>query len=131
MASASAAVLIGSDIPHLPRTTLTTAFAALAEHACDVTFAADEGGGYWLVGEHAPAQPRVFLDLPMSVPDNYALTLKRCAELGLRVRELDACFDIDTGEDLARLVRLLSGEDDGLARELPHTRRWLRESGWL
>lgn len=131
LASGPAAVLIGSDIPHLPRPTLEKAFAALAERACDVTFAADEGGGYWLVGERPPAQARLFLDLPMSVADNYALTLRRSAELGLRVHELDSCFDIDTGEDLARLVRLLRDEDTVLARELPNTIRSLEELGWL
>jgi len=126
-----AAVLIGSDIPHLPRATLERAFAVLARGECDVTFAADEGGGYWLVGQRPPARDQLFVDLPMSVSNNFTLTLGRCAELGLRVRTLDACFDIDTPDDLARLVRLLRADQGGLERELPRTVSWLRGSGWL
>jgi rSAM/selenodomain-associated transferase 1 len=128
---APAAVLIGSDIPHLPRATLARAFAVLEHGECDVTFAGDEGGGYWLVGQRPPARPRLFLDLPMSVGNNFALTLERCAELGLRVGTLESCFDIDQGADLAQLAALLRADPDGLARELPETTSWLRRHAWL
>jgi rSAM/selenodomain-associated transferase 1 len=128
---APAAVLIGSDVPHLPRATLARAFEVLARGECDVTFAGDDGGGYWLVGQGPPARAGIFLDLPMSVPDNFALTLARCAELGLRVCSLEACFDIDTPADLERLAQLLRADDGALGSELPHTASWLRGHGWL
>lgn len=124
------AVLMGSDIPHLPHATLERAFAQLGDDTADVVLCPDRGGGYCLVGMRAPARPQLFLNLPMSVASNYQRTRERCAQLGLRVAELEPCFDIDCGEDLRQLAALIAADAE-LRDELPETRRSLQELGWL
>lgn len=106
LGEASSVVVVGSDCPHLDAGLVGSAHERLSGGA-DVVFAPDVGGGYALVGLSRPA-PELFLDVPMSVPDNLALTLDCAARLGLAVELLPEQRDVDTEEDLLAVARLLN-----------------------
>ena len=61
-----------------------------------------EDGGYYLIGLRAPA-PALFADMPWSTAVVTEETLARARRLGLRLALLPRWFDVDRGEDLARL----------------------------
>ena len=58
-------------------------------------------GGYVLVGLRQP-QPALFEDMVWSTPEVMAETRARARALGLRVREFETLWDVDTPSDLAR-----------------------------
>jgi hypothetical protein len=101
-----AVVLIGSDVPLLGSAEVRAAFAVLATGA-DAVFAPDGRGGYSLVGLRG-ARPELFEDVPMSTDDVLECTLDRARSLGLAVRLLPACRDVDDEADLERLARDLN-----------------------
>jgi len=72
----------------------------LARHDAVLLPVAD--GGYILIGLKAPC-PALFTDMPWSTPAVAAETLRRMAELGLRVWQGPTLHDIDEPADLARL----------------------------
>lgn len=106
LAQASSVVVVGADCPHLEPGLVASAHERLSQGA-QVVFAPDVGGGYALVGLSRPA-PELFLDVPMSGPDNLALTLDRAAHAGLAVELLAEQRDVDTEEDLQAVARLLN-----------------------
>lgn len=116
------AVVISSDVPHLPARVVRDAFAALDDH--DEVFAPSEDGGYHLVGMAAPHD--VFTMVQMSTPSVLRETLAAGERLALRIRLLEGDFDVDLPEDLPRLAARLA--DDGTAGASPSARR-LRELG--
>ena len=106
LGEASSVVVVGADCPHLDAGLVGSAHERLSS-GTDVVFAPDVGGGYALVGLSRPA-PELFLDVPMSGPDNLALTLDCAARAGLSVELLPEQRDVDTEEDLMALARLLN-----------------------
>ena len=96
-AGAGRVVVIGTDCPELTSADIENAFAALDD--ADVVFGPATDGGYYLVGTRGD-HPALFYDIAWSSTDTLALTLKRAAEAGLRVRLLATRSDIDTVEDL-------------------------------
>ncbi len=68
----------------------------------EVALGPAEDGGYWTIGLRDPP-PELFRGVPWSTADVLQATLQRASALGLRVRLLPTCYDIDTPEDLARL----------------------------
>lgn len=95
------AVVVGSDCPTLSAALIEQAFAALRES--DVVLGPAGDGGYWLIGLAKPA-PSLFDGVPWSTDTVFSETLARAAEAGLSVRTLALRDDLDTPEDLARLV---------------------------
>jgi rSAM/selenodomain-associated transferase 1 len=93
-------VVISSDVPHLPGTTVDAAFAALER--CDVVLAPSDDGGYHLVGMCTAHD--IFTMVPMSTPAVLADTQAAIAQRGLSLRMLAADFDVDLPEDLSRLA---------------------------
>ena len=106
LVQSSSVVVVGADCPHLDACLVDSAHEALGRGA-QVVFAPDAGGGYALVGLSRPA-PELFLNVPMSGPDNLALTLDRAARAGLAVELLPEQRDVDTEEDLLAVARLLN-----------------------
>jgi rSAM/selenodomain-associated transferase 1 len=96
------AIAVGTDSPTLPTAYLRQACAAIRDEAVDLVLGPAEDGGYYLVGLRAAA-PELFLDMPWSTESVMAETLARARRLGLRHALLPAWFDVDRGEDLARL----------------------------
>ena len=74
----------------------------MRDGAVDVVVGPCEDGGYYLIGLRAPA-PALFADMPWSTAAVTEETLARARRLGLRLRLLPSWFDVDRGEDLARL----------------------------
>lgn len=104
-------VFIGADAPSLSGSTLDAAFARLGE--VDVALAPADDGGYVLIGV-AGDHPGIFSGIPWSSAAVAGATRARAAELGLRLAELPAGFDVDDRRSLARLRSLLA-DDPGLA----------------
>ena len=74
-----------------------------AEDPADLLVGPAEDGGYWTLGVRAPL-PDLFRGIPWSTAEVLPETLRRARALGLRVRLLPTCYDIDAPADLARLA---------------------------
>jgi rSAM/selenodomain-associated transferase 1 len=93
-------LLTGTDCPPLRPAHLRQAAGALLD-GDDAVFFPAEDGGYVLVGLRRP-QPALFEALVWSTPEVMAETRARAEALGLRVREFETLWDVDTPSDLAR-----------------------------
>lgn len=96
------AIAVDADSPTLPTAYLRRACGALRDPAIDVVVGPCEDGGYYLIGLRAPA-PALFRDMPWSTATVTEETLVRARRLGLGLALLPSWFDVDRGEDLARL----------------------------
>ena len=101
-----AAVLIGSDSPHIPASAITRALQALDN--ADVVLGPSDDGGYYLIAMREPYD--VFTDIPMSTDAVLRLTLEKAQSQGLRVDVLATLSDVDEYADLLRLAQLLAAE---------------------
>lgn len=114
----SSAVLIGSDVPHLPSSFLDEAVARL-EAGADIVLGPSADGGYYLVAMRR--RWPVFDGIEWSTPRVLEQTLARAAELGARVEHLHVETDVDDGSDLSQVARRIEGGDlDSVA--MPRTR---------
>jgi uncharacterized protein len=93
-------LVIGTDCPALTPALLRQAANALAAH--DATVIPAEDGGYVLIGMHRAA-PRVFNDVDWGSGRVMAQTQERLKEIGWHWQEFASLWDVDRGEDLARL----------------------------
>lgn len=96
------AIAVDADSPSLPTAFLRQACAHLLDGTAEVVLGPCEDGGYYLVGLRAPA-PELFRAMPWSTPAVLGETLARIGRLGRRLALLPPWFDVDRGEDLARL----------------------------
>lgn len=111
-------LLRGSDSPGLTMEMLLDAASALAE--ADLVAAPDPDGGYSLVGLARPV-PGLF-DHAMSHENVLDQTFTAARRRGLEARTLEPGFDLDTVDDLVRLVEQARG---GGAGSCPRTLAWL------
>jgi len=94
-----AAVLIGSDTPHLPAGVLDDAFESLAE--ADVVVGPACDGGFYLLGLATESVPGgLFEDIQWSTAGVCQRLLQNVRKLGLAVRLLDEQVDIDDAGSL-------------------------------
>lgn len=113
-------IAFNSDSPHLPRSVLEEAFETLA--ARDVVVGPTHDGGYYLVGAKA-FHPTLFANDGMGTDSALERLLSRAQALKLSVGFADPFYDVDVGEDLARLAAELR-----LApARAPHTAAWLKQ----
>jgi rSAM/selenodomain-associated transferase 1 len=120
-----AAIVIDSDTPTLPSRFLEQAVAQLASGEPDLVLGPSDDGGYYLIGLRG-VHRALFEGMPWSTPAVLEETLSRARALGLRVAQLAPWYDVDTGEDLARLMSELEAH----AGQAPaHTRRHLLSIG--
>jgi rSAM/selenodomain-associated transferase 2/rSAM/selenodomain-associated transferase 1 len=98
LASARAAVVIGTDCPELSSGLLHAAFDALRSH--DVVLGPALDGGYYLIGLSRPA-PTLFEEIAWSSEVVLAQTLAKAEAAGLSVHRLPALADVDEPRDLA------------------------------
>lgn len=94
---------IGSDMPDLAIGHIRQAFRNLESPEADVVFGPAADGGYYLVGMKK-MHPHLFADIAWSTPAVLATSLERARGLGLRTSLLEPWYDIDTLDDLARLL---------------------------
>ncbi|HEV8308428.1 MAG TPA: TIGR04282 family arsenosugar biosynthesis glycosyltransferase [Methylomirabilota bacterium] len=97
-----AAIAVDADSPTLPTAFVRDACLALLGDTADVVVGPCEDGGYYLIGLRRPT-PALFRAIAWSTPAVLEETVARARQLGLRLRLLPAWFDVDRGEDLARL----------------------------
>ncbi len=114
-------VLIASDSPHLDREIPMLAFRALEDH--DIALGRVSDGGYYLIGQRGAHD--ILKNIEMSTDQVAEQIVRQARGRGLRLAELPATFDIDDGDDLARLRCELA--PDGIAA--PATWRALHELG--
>ncbi|MGE0599973.1 MAG: TIGR04282 family arsenosugar biosynthesis glycosyltransferase [Dehalococcoidia bacterium] len=99
LASAGAAILIGSDTPHLPGSILEQAFDAL--QAADMVIGPASDGGFYLIGFNAEHVSReIFAGVEWSTETVFASVMGNAQRLGMAVSVLGEVTDID---DLASL----------------------------
>ena len=109
-----------SDSPTLPTEHLQAAIDCLTANGADVVLGPSDDGGYYLVGLRR-LHPALFDEMPWSTPEVYDETLRRAAQLGLRVASLPRWYDVDTPAEFERL----RVEVAGLGVTAPrHTRRF-------
>jgi uncharacterized protein len=111
-------VLIGSDLPALPRAILDVAFNQLAGAKRRVVLGPSRDGGYYLVGMNQPT-PEIFDNMRWSHDRVLADTTARLDGLGVPYGMLPTWFDLDVAEDFQRLRTLPnSASRAGLNRTL-------------
>jgi uncharacterized protein len=95
--------IINSDSPDLPCTLLRESIRRLKEPGTDLVLGPSRDGGYYLVGLKRPV-PELFDQIPWSTEHVLAVTLQRACDLELSCSLLAPWDDIDTYEDLLRLL---------------------------
>jgi len=114
---------VGSDHPHLSVSHVHQAFDKL-DTGAEVVLGPAADGGYYLVAARGGAlTEEIFNDIPWSSSTVLQSTLDRCRGLGLNVDLLPTIADVDTPEDLARLIANL---EQTPAMGCPRTRALLR-----
>ncbi|MVW76298.1 TIGR04282 family arsenosugar biosynthesis glycosyltransferase [Pseudomonas xionganensis] len=103
LASSDGVILIGNDCPALDGPYLGHACAALHNHP--VVLGPAEDGGYVLLGLRR-SDNLLFSDMPWGTEQVLAMTRERLQQLAWNHHELQALWDVDRPEDLARLEAL-------------------------
>jgi uncharacterized protein len=100
-----ATILIGADLPTLTPAELEEAFSALQQ--CDAVVGPAVDGGYYLIGLRGPwkvAYESLFESIPWSTEVVFDRTIEAFDRQSLAYRRLAIREDIDTFDDLRRLV---------------------------
>ncbi len=95
-------VVLGSDIPTMPLSSVEQAFHLLSSNGEDVILGPASDGGYYLIGLKTPVE-EIFHRIPWSNAAVLENTVQRISELGLRLALLPLAYDIDLEGDLKRL----------------------------
>ncbi len=95
-------VVLGSDIPTMPLSSVEQAFHLLRCNGEDVVLGPASDGGYYLIGLKTPVE-EIFHRILWSNAAVLENTEQRISELGLRLALLPLAYDIDLEGDLKRL----------------------------
>jgi len=112
-------VLVGSDCAELSSRHLHRAMQELKTARLVIGPASD--GGYWLIGQRPPGLD-LFSGVPWSSSRTLVRTCSRIAELDADCVELETLADVDTVDDLERLMTHSAGIDPALSRRLAEAR---------
>ena len=116
----SAVVMIGSDLPSLPTSHLAQAFQHLREGPDVLVVGSASDGGYYLIGL-LRLYPALFTSIAWGTADVLTTTTSIAETCGLTVSFAPPWHDVDTVDDLQRVLR----DPDGAAR----TRAWMTAHG--
>ena len=111
----STVVMIGSDLPSLPTCHVEQAFQYLRDRPDALVIGPASDGGYYLIGMRRLC-PALFTSIPWSTAEVLRTTLSIAESGGLPVSFVSPWDDVDTIDDLRRVLR----DHDGAAR----TRAW-------
>jgi hypothetical protein len=112
-------VLVGSDLPKLPRALISRALRLFRTRTPTATLGPSTDGGYFLIGLRRPVVA-LFRGVSWSTPFVLDQTRTLAAAMGLSVRLLVLWYDVDDAESLARASR---ENDRGRVAERWTTRR--------
>ena len=115
----TAVVMIGSDLPSLPTSHIAQAFQCVRDRDALVIGPATDGG-YYLIGLHR-LWPALFTSIAWSTADVLATTTRIAETCGLTVSFVSPWHDVDTVDDLRRVLR----DPHGATR----TRAWVTAHG--
>src|SRR5262245_14644021 len=100
----SVVVMIGSDLPSLPASHLADAFRFVRERPDAVVIGPATDGGYYLIGMGRLC-PELFTSIAWSTGDVLASTTRIAESSGLTVSFVSQWHDVDTIDDLRRVLR--------------------------
>jgi len=112
---ADAVILLGTDSPHMSEARLHAARFALKSN--DVVLGPVQDGGYDLIGLRG-CWAELFADIDWGTSQVLEQTLACTAALGLNHRCLCTSFDVDTAEDMQRILKSGIDLNYPLSREL-------------
>jgi hypothetical protein len=97
-------IIVGSDIPDLPRNVIEDAFESLKTR--DAVFGPSFDGGYYLIGfKRDTFQPQAFEGIRWGTETVFQETIDRLRTKGLSLHTLPTWNDIDTLADLKDLLQ--------------------------
>ncbi|MEE8185498.1 MAG: TIGR04282 family arsenosugar biosynthesis glycosyltransferase [Thermodesulfobacteriota bacterium] len=96
-------VVIGSDSPDIPLDYIRRAFELLTMKEGGLVIGPSEDGGYYLIAMDRPWR-KPFDGIPWGTCNVLEETIKRCKGRGIEVSLLPPWRDIDTIEDITRLI---------------------------
>jgi len=100
----STVVMIGSDLPSLPTFHLAQAFQYLRDRPDALVIGPATDGGYYLIGLRRPC-PALFTSIAWSTADVLTTTTSIAETCGLTVSFVSPWHDVDTVDDLRRVLR--------------------------
>lgn len=118
-------VLIGADLPLINREIIAQAMRTLGETSLVLGPTVD--GGYYLVGSTKPC-PEIFSGQSYGGSNVFENTVAAAQKAGLSLGTVATMEDIDQPEDLRNFADKLSMKPEEIC---PHSRRFLRELGWI
>ena len=118
----SAVVMIGSDLPSLPTSHLAHAFQYMRDRPDAVVIGPATDGGYYLIGLRRLCSA-LFTSIGLSTADVLTTTTSIAETCGLTVLFVSPWHDVDTVDDLRRVLRDPHGAT--------HTRAWVTTHGDL
>jgi uncharacterized protein len=116
----SAVVMIGSDLPSLPTSHLARAFQSVRDRPDALVIGPASDGGYYLIGLRRVC-PELFTSIAWSTADVLTTTTRIAETCGLTVSFVSPWHDVDTVDDLRRMLR----DPHGATR----TRAWVSVYG--
>ena len=121
-AGSSSVVMIGSDLPSLPTSHVAQAFQDLRDRPDALVIGPATDGGYYLIGLRRPCHA-LFTSMALSTADVLTATTSIAERCGLTVSFVSPWHDVDTVDDLQRVLR----DPDGATQ----TRAWVTAHGDL
>lgn len=110
-----------SDGPSLPQEYIHKAIHLLDVH--DVVYGPSEDGGYYLAGLKK-VYPKIFNEIKWSTSQVLEQSLAKAGKENLRVSLLPKWYDVDTAEDLMRLMEDIRSHPEN---QLKHTRQFFEQ----
>lgn len=105
-------IFIGADSPHVTSHLLRESASTLAQAKGSIfLMGRADDGGFYLFGGSSPIPRQVWLDVPYSVATTASELAKRVETLG-HIKELPQLLDVDTVDDLAKLLPASAGTFD-------------------
>ena len=113
-------VMVGSDLPTLPAAYVDQGIDVLRRQDDPLVLGPSEDGGYYLIGLRR-CHPELFHGIPWSTSSVLARTRALAAGLGMAVTTLPSWYDLDSADDLDRVIRTVDAGGSARAR---HVRAW-------
>jgi rSAM/selenodomain-associated transferase 1 len=123
-------VIIGSDSPTLPISSIEKSFFLLNKRDIDVVLGPCDDGGYYLIGSKSFISS-LFEEISWSTSKVFNETIKRIEVSNLRLATLPVWYDVDSMDDLKRLVKEIFYEKNSVSSLAKHTKEFLREQNVL